>query len=317
MPKSTPSTSPLRTLRERAGFRSAREAALAFGWPIGTYQAHERAVRKMSPEQEAKYIQAFDSRPAALSTVDPNRMAFRLAVARRLRGFRSASAAVAHFKWKKSTYHSHEAGNAHIDADRAKLYADAYGVSVLWLVEGIRPSHLSDRFDDAFEQIKTPSSLPPFEEYFLPLIAYVDPNLPEFDPPVEEREETVAGPMSMSIGDRAVMALRETSATAASLANNETHRSGDPVWAIDLALLSDLWKADPFRLRLVVAQTDLHDTVRAGDRLLIDTGDIHVRSNESFVMGRDEKISLSGPQESDAPVLGRVVLRIGPLQRRS
>jgi len=124
MPKSTPSTSPLRALRERAGFRSAREAALAFGWPIGTYQAHERAVRKMSPEQEAKYIQAFDSRPAALSTVDPNRMAFRLAVARRLRGFRSASAAVAHFKWKKSTYHSHEAGNAHIDADRAKLYAD-------------------------------------------------------------------------------------------------------------------------------------------------------------------------------------------------
>jgi hypothetical protein len=316
MPKSTSPTSSLKSLRARAGFRSAREAALAFGWPVGTYQAHERGVRKMSSEQEAKYRQAFFSRPAALSTTDPKRTAFRLAVARRLRGFRSASASVEHFNWKKSTYHSHEGGNARIDAARAKLYADAYGVSARWLVEGVRPSHLGDRFDDAFEQIKTPSVLPPYEWDFLPLIAYVDPSLPEFDRPIDNREEIIVGPMSMSIGERAVMALRETSATSTSLANTETHRSGDPVWAIDVALLSDLWKADPMRLRLVVAQTDLDETVRAGDRLLIDTGDVHVRSPETFVLGENEGISLSGRTESDAPVLGRVVLRIGPLRRQ-
>ncbi len=52
----------LRWAREAAGYRSAREAARARGWPENTYRSHEdgnRVKRGFKPEDAEKYARAF------------------------------------------------------------------------------------------------------------------------------------------------------------------------------------------------------------------------------------------------------------------
>lgn len=53
----------LKDARIAAGFKkSAREAALAFGWPYSTYAAHERGTRTMGRNDAEKYTRAFRTR---------------------------------------------------------------------------------------------------------------------------------------------------------------------------------------------------------------------------------------------------------------
>jgi phage repressor protein C with HTH and peptisase S24 domain len=49
--------------REKAGFRSARAAALAHNWKESSYKAHERGTRPISLENALKYAAAFDADP--------------------------------------------------------------------------------------------------------------------------------------------------------------------------------------------------------------------------------------------------------------
>jgi phage repressor protein C with HTH and peptisase S24 domain len=58
----------LKAARERAGFESARSAALAFGWTVSTYGAHENGRNDFSEEQSQRYARAFHVDPTWLFT---------------------------------------------------------------------------------------------------------------------------------------------------------------------------------------------------------------------------------------------------------
>lgn len=58
----------LKLARVKAGYDSARKAAIAFGWPTSTYGAHENGQNNFSPEEAEKYASAFDVDDAWLLT---------------------------------------------------------------------------------------------------------------------------------------------------------------------------------------------------------------------------------------------------------
>lgn len=49
--------------RKKAGFKSAREAALHYGWKESSYRAHEKSTRTYDLEAAGKYAAAFDVDP--------------------------------------------------------------------------------------------------------------------------------------------------------------------------------------------------------------------------------------------------------------
>jgi DNA-binding XRE family transcriptional regulator len=60
----------------------------------------------------------------------------RLKHARIQAGFRSATAAIEHCGWNASTYRAHENGQNNYKIKDAKIYAEAYDVSPVWLLVG-------------------------------------------------------------------------------------------------------------------------------------------------------------------------------------
>lgn len=58
----------LRQARIKAGFGSARSAALKFGWTPSTYAAHENGQNEFDPEKAQVYAKAFKTSPAWLLT---------------------------------------------------------------------------------------------------------------------------------------------------------------------------------------------------------------------------------------------------------
>jgi hypothetical protein len=46
-------------VRKAAGFRSSHEAAVRFGWPTATYQAHEAANLHFDETTGGLYLKAF------------------------------------------------------------------------------------------------------------------------------------------------------------------------------------------------------------------------------------------------------------------
>ena len=165
--------------RRAAGFKSARAAAAAYGWSIHTYQAHESAARDLKPPDIERYASALGvssvwisegvgaapRSPALVSAAnrspfkeldDPERMALaaaltemqfsagRLAVARMLAGFKSASAACRYYGWTRSTYGGHEGGRLPIPASWCDVYGAAYGVLPGWIRNGTDPAGLPD-----------------------------------------------------------------------------------------------------------------------------------------------------------------------------
>ena len=60
----------------------------------------------------------------------------RLKHARLQAGFKTATAAIEHCGWNSSTYRAHENGQNNYKIKDAKIYADAYDVSPVWLLVG-------------------------------------------------------------------------------------------------------------------------------------------------------------------------------------
>ncbi len=58
----------LKEARAKAGYASARSAALKFGWPVSTYGAHENGQNDYDAEAAAKYAKAYRVSPAYLLT---------------------------------------------------------------------------------------------------------------------------------------------------------------------------------------------------------------------------------------------------------
>lgn len=52
----------LREARERAGYESARKAALTHGWGVSTYAAHENGQNGFNAEKAETYAKAFKTR---------------------------------------------------------------------------------------------------------------------------------------------------------------------------------------------------------------------------------------------------------------
>ena len=67
---------------------------------------------------------------------DQSTPATRLRLAREKAGFKSAAEVIERFGWKQSTYLAHENGQNGIRADKAAVYADAFKVTVGWLLTG-------------------------------------------------------------------------------------------------------------------------------------------------------------------------------------
>lgn len=58
----------LKIARAKAGFQSARKAAIRFAWPASTYAAHENGQNKFDDENAFKYADAFKVSPGWLLT---------------------------------------------------------------------------------------------------------------------------------------------------------------------------------------------------------------------------------------------------------
>jgi SOS-response transcriptional repressor LexA len=63
MPEGKNPDARLRQARAAAGFQSARQAALAFGWPEATYAQHENGTRGVRADTAQKYAAAFEVSP--------------------------------------------------------------------------------------------------------------------------------------------------------------------------------------------------------------------------------------------------------------
>lgn len=82
----------LRWAREKAGYTSIRQAALAFGWNENTYKSHEQGIRQaegLKTKHLEKYSRAFHVSQAWLATgkgdpVKPDLSTDELELARRL-----------------------------------------------------------------------------------------------------------------------------------------------------------------------------------------------------------------------------------------
>lgn len=73
--------------------------------------------------------------------------AARLALARRLAGFRSPTQAWLTYGWNKASYLSNENGHGGLSTHSALRYADAFGVNPGWLLTGEPPSGLGGEVD--------------------------------------------------------------------------------------------------------------------------------------------------------------------------
>jgi phage repressor protein C with HTH and peptisase S24 domain len=58
----------LRKVREKAGYKSARAAAIRFGWTVSTYASHENGQTPVPQEAAKTYAKAFKSSPAWILT---------------------------------------------------------------------------------------------------------------------------------------------------------------------------------------------------------------------------------------------------------
>ncbi|MGI3902489.1 MAG: helix-turn-helix domain-containing protein [Janthinobacterium lividum] len=56
----------LRSARIKAGYKSARSAAIRFGWGVSTYAAHENGQNSFDAEQAVLYAKAFKANPSWL-----------------------------------------------------------------------------------------------------------------------------------------------------------------------------------------------------------------------------------------------------------
>jgi transcriptional regulator with XRE-family HTH domain len=165
----------LQTARRHAGFRSAQEACVRFGWGEPRYRSYESGTRRLTSDMAATYAAAFGVSLDWLfgyagdgPELDPTRIAelqsqeelhqqqsapkasdvaIRLRLARRLAEYRSASEAATTNGWSRSTYVAHESGQTGLSFEAARRYAYCFGVNQDWLLKGSPPSGLPEIID--------------------------------------------------------------------------------------------------------------------------------------------------------------------------
>lgn len=188
----------IRTLRVRAGFESAAAAAIAFGWSGSTLAAHEGGRRRVGPLDASRYGETFGYDPRvftdpgraleALSTISTERpdsiqspsrqsareVGKRLVIARRVRGFKKRSLACGRLGVSRPTLTAHELGINSLVDTQGSDYANAYGIRLDWLLNGLFPSGLGSEVDKLLENSPSPredelDALSEIAEDFTPL----------------------------------------------------------------------------------------------------------------------------------------------------
>jgi hypothetical protein len=314
--------SQLRTERERAGFKSARAAALTFAWPASAYAAHEAGTRRASEEQMDRYLKAFANKAdprlpkgergasAAQMQVrmrqrsERKAVARRLVLARRLAAFDTAVAAVEHFHWRPGTYYAHEKGRHGLPEPTARQYASAFGVSAGWLIRGESPSGLAPA--DVATEVDE-------------LAAAFALSSNEVLPPELERLASAArrGPPSDQSSRPSTRAWSPRSRKLAfSLEAHDLVAEGDGdaqsgVWGFPSGLLSDAWGLKSDALAMLAVALDTAD-LKAGDRVLVDLHDTSVTAEHCFAVRRaDGSVSVRGKPGAGGGSIGLGEIPVG------
>jgi hypothetical protein len=328
----------LREARELAGFRSAREAAIAFAWPETTYRAHESAARKIHEQDLERYGDAFQvmgdwfsktasrskhgqdlpahDRTAAADREQPDQQLLaRLRLARRLSGFRTAKEAANNYGWKRSTYYAHENGQNRISKLNAKVYAAAFGISDSWLWTGESRSGLGPAFDKLIRK-RRPFPLFYDDRDFGTLLDFSDErrrgslaDISNLEQKLLQREEKLARTDAI----KPMIVLREQSADlipATSSAQNFDRRkrplTHGMIWGIPTNAPDALWKASTNNLIVIaVSHSDASLGVFAGDRIIVDRNQQNQDVEGTYVFLDKHKLSFT-----NGDIIGRVIAKI-------
>jgi hypothetical protein len=348
----------LQTARRAAGYRSAREACVSHGWSEPRSRAHEAGTRLPSPDSLAAYAAAFqvsqdwlaykqgegpeiDPRHLAQLTArtnleerieptGPPEIARRLRLARRLAGYRSASAAATAHGWNRSSYHAHETGQHGLSWEAGQSYAEAYGVRPGWLLKGGLPtgwpSTIEARLPDLLALYDTPEALALQK---LPQ-GHEHPRIPKpslFGTSQGTLRRKAAAPDSLIasagpegsalIGEYELDALRVMGPKERSV-----RRPPSRQFAFPRSYVRDVLGADPDHTIMAVATHDEPRLgLRRGDRLIIDTASRAVSTGDLFVavayaaprLVVFDRTDLDRVQEPFLDLEHAVAVHIGPL----
>jgi hypothetical protein len=323
--------SDLRAARLRAGFKSARSAALTFSWPESAYSAHESGTRRAPPEKMQQYLDAFSkSTSSAVNAISPRFSATprdvverllrerrtqkladrvvagrRLMLSRRLAGFDTPTQAAEFYGWGVQNYYGHESGRRSIPRQTADKYGLAFGVSPAWLLRGEAPSGLSSGLRstelDAIAERFASSNSENFPGEMLQLAS------------ADRRADTeiVSQFSSTSYRRKAPAKALSSEGDVLEVVREGLDSSANRAWGFPPAFLSQAWGITSDNLRMVGLTEDAAG-VAAGDRILVDCNDVAVRDGHTFAMEREDGVIVlvRGLAEVDASrgldkVLGR------------
>ncbi|MET4842659.1 helix-turn-helix domain-containing protein [Bradyrhizobium japonicum] len=326
----------LHAARKAAGFRSAREAAVRFGWPPKTYQAHETANLFFDEAAGRAYAEAFGVSAGWLyhgrgkgPTIDQARqarfdlrtasalppekgLAGRLRAARRLAGYRSVGAAAAAVGTNRTTLSAHEAGQNLPPPEKTLEYARAFAVHPDWLISGAAPSGLPQPAEAAL-----PAILRMHREsegrFFAAFGELVRAQLPEFRSGKEDKHDRAVSEPKVPEGDKKVP---EYSARALFL--KLAGRPGALAatdWGVPPDRLVQLFGCQPAAAVLLVVPEGTRDFA-TGTRLLIDTATLVPREKQTVaVVTEDGGLRLAGGRSgtemlSELPANHRIAGRV-------
>lgn len=325
----------LHAARKAAGFRSAREAAVRFGWPPKTYQAHETANLFFDEPTGKAYAEAFRVSPAWLyhgrgkgPPVDEARRARfdlrikaavppelgpagRLRAARRLAGYRSTRDAAAAVGTNRTTLAAHEAGQNQIPRAAAIRYGHAFAVEPEWLLSGKPPSGLPREAEAELQEILKMHRNPEGQAFarFGHLARKTPPELR-----IAADEPSGGGrsaPATAVDGD----VVREYSPRALFL-----KLVGEPgalhaaSWTLPKGYLVQIYGCDPATTVLVSVPEPL-PRAAAGARLLIDTGVLEPPEALVAIVSEDGRLVLARyPEEVPSHALSIQERLAGPVK---
>jgi hypothetical protein len=315
----------LQAARRAAGYRSAREACVSHGWSEPRYRAHEAGTRLPGSDSLAAYAAAFQVRQDWLidglgegPEVDPLRdaelefrtlreqgvepsgppaTARRLRLARRLAGYRSASAAATAHGWNRSSYHAHETGRHGLSWEAGQSYAEAFGVRPGWLLKGGLPtgwpSTIEAKLPDLLALYDTPETLalpqlPKGHDHpRIPKPSLLGTSRGSLRRKVDAPDHTAphglvasaAPEESAWIGEYELDALRMMGGKGSSARRPPSRR-----FIFPRSYVRDVLGADPDHTVIAVATHDEPRLgLRKGDRLIIDTASRAVSTGDQFV----------------------------------
>lgn len=322
----------LKAARLRAGFRSARAAAIANNWPEGTYRAHETGTRSINMATLRRYEDAFGQRLNPLDATfekfeDVKRaragveaqavlkMAARLRLARLLCGFQSIKAAVDSFGFKRSAYSAHENGYNRFSERHAEAYGLAYRVEPKWLLTGKGPIGLENHEDEKF--ILQSNILNSPSEFYFSRISIQSRNRAH-GPPQQVREilhrpKKLTNERTENENHTFIKEIFNRSSWL-SAGQDPGHLCARRTWGIPEDIAYELISHWPERLVVFAASTAIPDFhISPGDRIFVERSvNISEKIGPYVILAPDSKLNIVNDLaslEHDEQVLGRLVGR--------